>query len=196
LRTLEGHEGMVAAAAFSPDGRFILTGSWDGTARLWDAQTGAPLRTLAGHESLVSAAAFSPDGRFILTGSWDGTARLWDAQTGAALRTLTGHDGPVTAAAFSPDGRFIVTGSADRTARIWAVPEILFADAPTQVKMACEMLAKAKAPLAFAVADIAEFPVLQGQKVDPDDPTMLASPCRGILKDTAFAKPPKPAKAP
>ena len=54
----------------------------DGTARLWDAQTGRQLRRFEGHTEEVYSVAFSPDGRQVLTGSRDGTARLWDAQTG------------------------------------------------------------------------------------------------------------------
>jgi WD40 repeat protein len=190
LRTLQGHEQPVASTAFSPDGKFIVTGSWDRTARIWDATTGQPLRTLQGHESWVNSAAFSPDGKFIVTGSVDNTARIWDAETGQPLRTLQGHEGGVASAAFSPDGKFIVTGSRDSTARIWAVPEILLADAPTQVTMACKMLADARAPLAFSIADIARYPVLQGVAEDPANPGFLVSPCRGVLPDEAFARDP------
>ena len=116
---LFGHRGVVYAAAFSPDGRRILTASDDRTARIWDAATGAPLAVLAGHGGPVYAAVFSPDGRRIVTASEDGTARLWDGATGATLMVLAGHGGPVHAAAFSPDGRRIVTASEDRTARVW-----------------------------------------------------------------------------
>ena len=87
--------------AFSPDGRQVLTGSSDNTARLWEAATGKPLATLSGHAGPVRAVAFSPDGRQMLTGSFDSTARLWEAATGKPLATLSGHAGPVGAVAFS-----------------------------------------------------------------------------------------------
>ncbi|MFZ1681760.1 MAG: hypothetical protein WAT70_12150, partial [Rhizobiaceae bacterium] len=80
-----GHDGSVTAAAFSPDGRTVLTGSWDNTARLWEAATGKELRRFEGHENWVTAAAFSPDGRTVLTGSWDNTARLWEAPRTSGL---------------------------------------------------------------------------------------------------------------
>ena len=71
--------------AFSPDGKTVLTGSNDKTARLWDAATGQPLGLPMMHQDGVRAVAFSPDGKTVLTGSEDKTARLWDAATGRPL---------------------------------------------------------------------------------------------------------------
>jgi len=113
-----GHTDFVSAVAVSPDGRFIVSGSWDRTVKVWDAQSGALLRSLKGHTS-VSAVAVSPDGRFIVSGSQDRTVKVWDAQSGALLRSLGGHTGPVHAVAVSPDGRFIVSGSQDQTVKVW-----------------------------------------------------------------------------
>src|SRR5262245_298282 len=75
------HGELVKAVAISPDGKFVLTGSFDRTARLWRSDSGQLISTLR-HEDDVSAVAISPDGKFILTGSRDRTARLWRSDSG------------------------------------------------------------------------------------------------------------------
>ena len=120
VRNLTGHTLAVNIVALSADGRWALTGSWDGTARLWDMQHSiGQARQLLGHTANVTAIAYSPDGKYILTGSTDTTARLWNAQTGELVQILKGHTDVVWAVHFSPDGRLALTGSADKTARLW-----------------------------------------------------------------------------
>ena len=116
---LSGHGDGVWSAAYSPDGRRIVTASFDQTARIWDADTAKQLAVLSGHGDAVVSAAWSPDGRRIVTASFDHTARIWDAAAGVQLAVLSGHGDGVWSAAWSPDGRRIVTTSADQTARIW-----------------------------------------------------------------------------
>ena len=116
---LLSHEGSVSSVAVSPDGAFIVTGSWDSTARIWDAKSGIERAVLEGHEGWVTSVAVSPDGAFIVTGSDDNTARIWDAKSGTERTVLEGHEGWVSSVAVSPDSAFIVTGSYDNTARIW-----------------------------------------------------------------------------
>jgi len=113
------HGDEVCAVAFSPDGKTILTGSADKTARLWDAATGRPLGQPMEHSGVVQSVAFSPDGKTILTGGDDKTARFWDAATGRPLGHPMAHLDSVLSVAFRPDGKTILTGSRDKTARLW-----------------------------------------------------------------------------
>jgi WD40 repeat protein len=113
------HEDYLSAAAFSPDGRTVLTGSLDKTARLWDAGTGQPRGQALRHEAGGGAVAMSRDGRTVVTGGKDKTAQLWDAATGQPRGQPLRHEKEVLAVAFSPDGRTVLTGSLDKTARLW-----------------------------------------------------------------------------
>lgn len=108
----------INSAAFSPDGRLIVTASDDKTVRLWD-NNGRHLRTLKGHTAPVRSVIFSPDGLRILSTSNDNTLRLWSVADGSCLLTLKGHTNWVNAAQFSPDGRYIISGSSDKTLRLW-----------------------------------------------------------------------------
>ena len=77
------HAAEIGAAAFSPDGKLVLTGSHDHTARLWDAATGRPVGSpTAASVGTSRSVGFSPDGKLVLTASEDGTAKLWDIGTG------------------------------------------------------------------------------------------------------------------
>ena len=118
---LKGHSDRPWSVAFSPQGKALVTGSRDKTARVWDLETGAELLCLKGHTKGIRAVAFSPDSQTILTGSADHSVRLWDAHTGKELGLFTGHTGAVFAVAFNPTGTRILTGSADHTARLWDV---------------------------------------------------------------------------
>jgi WD40 repeat protein len=71
------HPSGVWAAAFSPDGKTILTGCFNGTAWLWDAATARPLGSPMRHQAILAAVAFGPEGKTALTGSTDGEVRVW-----------------------------------------------------------------------------------------------------------------------
>ena len=119
VKAVLSHQDAVTSAAFSPDGKAVVTGGQDNTARLWDAATGKPIGSALTHQGWVRAVAFSPDGKAVLTGSIDKTARLWDAATGQPIGPPLAHQGAVYSVAFSPDGKTVLTGSYDKTARLW-----------------------------------------------------------------------------
>ncbi|NCS50466.1 MAG: protein kinase [Microcystis aeruginosa BK11-02] len=112
-KTLTGHSYSVYSVVYSPDGRYLASGSWDNTIKIWEVATGKQLRTLTG-------VAYSPDGRYLASGSWDDTIKIWEVATGKQLRTLTGHFSSVLSVVYSPDGRYLASGSGDDTI-IWEV---------------------------------------------------------------------------
>jgi WD40 repeat protein len=116
VRTLSGHRGLVKALAVTGDGR-VVSGSDDGTVKVWDLASGQELRTLSGHGGWVMAVAVTGDGR-VVSGSSDGTLKMWDLERGEELRTLSGHGGGFRALAVTGDGR-VVSGSEDGTVKLW-----------------------------------------------------------------------------
>jgi WD40 repeat protein len=120
MPVLMGHTGSVFGAQFSPDGKYILTSSWDGTARLWDALTLQEVRQIK-QSALVLTAGFSPDGKYILTtgNGDDPNVRLYETETGTLIYTFKGHTWTVFNQAFSPDGQYAVSTGFDGSARLW-----------------------------------------------------------------------------
>ncbi len=114
-----GHEIGGSSANFSPDGKQIVSASWDGSLKLWDL-AGNCLQTFTGHTDVVWSANFRPDGKQIVSASWDGSLKLWDL-TGNCLQTFTGHTEWVHDANFSPDGKQIVSASADNELKLWSL---------------------------------------------------------------------------
>ncbi len=122
-QALVGHTGAVYSVAYDGEGKRLVTGSEDGTARIWDTITGDELISLRGHRAAVYGVAFSPNGQLVATASADQTVRLWDANTGQQLRSLEKHSAAVNSVAFSPDGGYLVTASDDKTVRVWKVAD-------------------------------------------------------------------------
>ena len=96
----------------SADGKRIVSGSYDKTVKVWDADKGQEIWTLTGHTGKVSSVAISADGKRIVSGSSDNTVKVWDADKGQEVLTLKGHTSDVTSVAISADGKRIVSGAA------------------------------------------------------------------------------------
>jgi WD40 repeat protein len=114
-----GHSSRVNCAVFSPDHRWLASGSADNSIRLWDVDSGLELRALIGHRNWVRSLAVNRNGELLASGSNDRTIKVWNIASGREMLTLAGHEGVVEAVLFSPDGRWIISGGADRTIRVW-----------------------------------------------------------------------------
>ncbi|HEY3998567.1 MAG TPA: protein kinase [Candidatus Xenobia bacterium] len=118
LRHLVGHRGPIGGVAIDAQGRRGVTTSKDGTARVWDLDSGETLHSIEGQGEAV---ALRPDGGALAWGSPGGTCRVFDLATRQLVSTMRGHEGPVRAVAFDLGGGRLVTGSEDKTVRVWDV---------------------------------------------------------------------------
>jgi WD40 repeat protein len=117
VRVLRGHQDLVNAVSFSPDGRLLVTAGRDHDVVVWDVATGKPVHRFAeAHSASVADARFSPDGRWIVTAG-PISARVWSVAEGRSLGYLYGPKSPLTAVAFGSDSQTIVSREEDGTVR-------------------------------------------------------------------------------
>lgn len=110
--------------AWSPDGRYLVTGEPTGELAVWDAESGEKATSAFTHNNgVIQTMTFNPDGSLLASAGGDGAARLWrfDAEGLQELMVLAGHDDQVIEPTFSPDGRFLATSSGDGTIRVWDI---------------------------------------------------------------------------
>ncbi|HKS37330.1 MAG TPA: c-type cytochrome domain-containing protein, partial [Verrucomicrobiae bacterium] len=119
----EGHKDTLYSIALSPDGKTLVTGSYDQKIKLWNVETGEEIKTLSGHNGCVFDLAFRPDGRILASASADRTVKLWDVATGERRDTLSQPLKEQYAVAFSLDGKRLVAGGVDNRIRVWQISE-------------------------------------------------------------------------
>ncbi|TDL23828.1 WD40 repeat-like protein [Rickenella mellea] len=117
LTRLTGHQRQVAHVAFSPDGRWAASGSWDSSVRIWEGRTGKYVATLRGHVGAVYRLTWSADSRLLVSASKDSTLKIWDLKTYKIKTDLPGHEDEVYCVDFVADK--IVSGGRDRVVKIW-----------------------------------------------------------------------------
>ncbi|MBI5295032.1 MAG: hypothetical protein HY869_06120 [Chloroflexi bacterium] len=135
----------VFSIAFSPDGKYIVSGSFDNTVRIWDIKTGAEIERMSSGYGIennysdgiprysrgIYSVAYSTDSKFVVSGGQDGTIRVWEVKSGGEITRMKieepvytvnySYSNRVLAVNFSPDGKYIVSGSSDNTVRIWEI---------------------------------------------------------------------------
>jgi WD40 repeat protein len=119
---------IVNSVAYSPDGRYLASGSADKTIKIWDTKTGTELSTLTGHSEAVNSVAYSPDGRYLASASSDETIKIWDVKNNKELNTFIYNYskriigvGYLIRIAYSPNGRYLASGYSNGTIQLWDV---------------------------------------------------------------------------
>jgi WD40 repeat protein len=119
LARLTGHVQLINQVTFSPDGRWLISASFDKSVKLWDGLKGTFLATFRGHVGPVYQVAWSSDSRLFVSGSKDSTLKVWDVRTRKLKVDLPGHADEVFTVDWAPDGASVASGGKDRVLKLW-----------------------------------------------------------------------------
>lgn len=148
-KSFKGHQKAINSLCFSLDGRLIISGSKDGSIRIWEVADGTSRILNYDHGISVS---ISPNGRLVAASSSRGIIRIWDVVTTRLLEELEKH-GDHVHVAFTPDGKGLVTGSTEKTLKYWDVSELV----PTGVERGVEHPSDSGAPSMLAGTDLGKI---------------------------------------
>ncbi|KAB8335546.1 hypothetical protein SD80_004360 [Scytonema tolypothrichoides VB-61278] len=115
--SLEGYTDSVTSVSFSPNGQIVVSGTADGTIKLW-SRDGREIKTFKAHDKKIISISFSPDSQKFVSGSEDNTPKLWSLD-GKEIKTFEGHEDSITSVSFNSNGQMVVSGSKDRTIKLW-----------------------------------------------------------------------------
>jgi len=121
IATYTGHEALVTSLAISRGERRAVSGSEDGTVRIWHLDDIYRQRVLRGHQGPVRSVAFLAGARHVVSAGDDQTVRIWEVGSGKCVRTLAGHEAEVQMLATDADGRRLVSAGTDGTIRVWQI---------------------------------------------------------------------------
>ncbi len=120
VQSISEHKGGISSLIFSPNGKYLASGSYDKTIKIWEVKTSKKILEISGNE-LYRCLDFSPDNKFIAVGSLDNQIKIFDLSDGSIIYLLEGHINAVTSLDFSPNGKLLASSSDDGTVRLWDI---------------------------------------------------------------------------
>jgi len=120
VQRMTGHQNLINSVAFSPDGHFLISGSFDKSIKLWDGHTGQFLSSFRGHVGAIYKVCWSPDSRLFISASKDSTVKVWNLKSRKMMYDLPGHADEVYAADWCPLGTKGASGGKDRLLKLWS----------------------------------------------------------------------------
>ncbi len=115
------HNTTIQSISWSPEGKYLASGSQDNIVRIWNSNNGKHLANLTGHQAAVMLVLWSPNGKYIASSSCDGTTRIWSAKNGCCIAQLPGIENPENSISWSPNSNYLASGSHDNVIRIWNI---------------------------------------------------------------------------
>ena len=121
FRDYIGHTDVVTSFAFNPDGRTVISTSWDGKINVFDVISGFQLHNIDAHSGKINTVIFSKYGKVFYTGSSDGKIAVWNSQTGKLIKSFRAHKSAVTSLQLTPDDQTLISCSIEGIIKVWDI---------------------------------------------------------------------------